>query len=405
MHPLVSTRGRAAAAAACVVTLLLGACAKDPSEVGADNLPSADAAPACPVADGGTAASPPAVDGGSTLNCNASCNFTGGISVECATRFQYGVNYAWNHFGYDFGGGGPSGGGGVSRDCMGKVAGDLADMRANGVDVVRWWVWPRFGTGVVFDATGTAQGLGGTTLDDVEAALMLAAANDLHIQFCLFSFDNFKPTNGANRSLQPIITDPTKRAALIEQAVRPFVRAANVSPYWDRVISWDVINEPEWAITGQDPYGDPAFTPQTTLQLVAHADMEAFVGGVIAGIQAESPLPITVGSAGAVWPRAWSNVPLDFYTIHIYDWLNANYPYSRSPAALGYSGKPLVVGEFPLGGLANATVPYAQLLASWFSNGYAGAMGWSVTDTNFNWPANKSNVKAFADGAGCATHF
>jgi hypothetical protein len=384
--------------------VLLSSCAKDPSEVDVAPPPAVDAA-GCALADGGTAASPGEVDAGPALNCNASCDFSGGVSVGCATRFQYGVNYAWKNFGYDFGGGGPTGGGGVSRDCAGKVAADLADMHANGVDVVRWWVWPRFGNSVVFDATGTAQRLGGTTLDDLDVALTLAAANDLHIQFCLFSFDNFKPTNGTNRSLQPIITDPTKRAALVEQAVRPFVRAANVNPYWDRVVSWDVINEPEWAISGQDPYGDPAYTPQSNLQLVTHADMEAFVADVIAAIHAESPLPITLGSAGAVWPRAWSNVPLDFYTIHIYDWINQNHPYSSSPAALGYSGKPVVVGEFPLGGLSNATIPYAQLLSSWFGNGYAGAMAWSVTDTNFNWPANKSNVKTFADGAGCQLRF
>jgi len=392
-------RVRATVTAAAAL-LLAAACAKDPGDSG--DLFPVDAA-ACQVVDGASTAPALQVDAGPGINCAASCDFAGGIAVGCATRFQFGVNYAWKNFGFDFGGGGTTGGGGVSRDCAGKVAADLADMRANGVDVVRWWVWPRFGAGVTFDDSSTALGLGGTTLDDLDAALALAAANDLHIQFCLFSFDNFKPTTGANRSLQPVITDPAKRAALIEQAVRPFVRAANVSPYWDRVVSWDVINEPEWAISGQNPYGDPPYMPQMSLQLVTHADMEAFVSAMIDAIHAESPLPVTVGSAGAEWPKAWSNVPVDYYTIHLYDWLNAHYPYSSTPAALGYVGKPLVVGEFPLGGLTG--VPYAQLLASWYANGYAGAMAWAVTDTSFNWPANKAGVKTFADSAGCAVSF
>lgn len=386
-----------------LVLALLGAtagCAKDPDE---SPFMSGDGGALC-AAEGGVAPPLSAADAGAGLNCATTCDFPGGVTVGCATRFQYGVNYAWNHFGLDFGGAAGTGSGGVASDCTGKVANDLADIRANGADVVRWWVWPRLGNGgVLFDASGVPLGLGPTTVADLEAALDLAARYDLHVQPCLFSFDNFRASTGAVRGLEPIITDPQRRAALVEQAVRPFVRAASASPHADRVVSWDVINEPEWAMSGQNPYGDPAYTPQTNLQQVSHADMEAFVAAVIAAIREESPLPITVGSAGAKWPKAWSNVSVDFYTIHLYDWLNAQYPYSSSPAQLGYTGKPVVVGEFPLGGLTG--VPYAQLLDSWYANGYAGALAWAVTDRNFNWPANKAGVKSFADGKGCAARY
>ena len=392
-EPLKATTALAAA-------LLVAGCAQDPPGLVSVTV---DAGAACSAADGAAIPFPP-VDAGPSLNCAASCDFAGGIAVGCARRFQYGVNYAWNHFGADFGGAGTTSGGSVSRDCAGKVAADLADMRASGADVVRWWVWPNLRVNAVnFDAAGTPLGLAGSVLDDLEAALALAARSDLHVQLCIFSFDNFKPGTASIHGLQPIVTDAGKRAALIEQVVRPFVRAANASPNWDRVVSWDVMNEPEWAISGSNPYGDPAYTPQTNLQLVTHAQMEAFVGEMIAAIRAESPLPVTVGSAGAKWPKAWSNVPVDFYTIHLYDWLNAQYPYSSAPADLGYVGKAVVVGEFPLGGLTG--VPYPQLLASLYGNGYAGAMAWSVTDTSFNWPANKSSVKNFADSAGCTARF
>jgi len=42
------------------------------------------------------------VDAG--LNCASSCDFAGGVVVGCATRFQYGINFAWDQFSGDFGG-------------------------------------------------------------------------------------------------------------------------------------------------------------------------------------------------------------------------------------------------------------------------------------------------------------
>ena len=69
----------------------------------------------------------------------------------------------------------------------------------------------------------------------------------------LFSFDNFRPSaDNAGiyvYGLNPIATNATQRAALVDQVVRPFARAAEQSQYRDRVVAWDVINEPEWAIT------------------------------------------------------------------------------------------------------------------------------------------------------------
>jgi len=390
---------RTAATAAAV--LLAGACAKD---VERTFLDGGSTAPLCT-----TAAAD--VDGAAAIGCNESCDTPNGIKVGCATRFHYGVNYAWSQFGGDFGGIRAWGVSGVSA-CSGRVLADLQDMRANGADVVRWWVWPDLrGDGVALGADGTPAGLGGTALADADAALGLAAAAGVHVQLCLFSFDAFKPdragSNGTTiHGIRAIVVDAAKRAALMEQAVRPFVRAVTASPHAGRVVSFDIINEPEWAITGSDAYGDDPFTPQTTLETVTHADMEAFVADVLAAIRLESSLPVTVGSAAAKWPRAWSGVGLDFYTIHIYDWINASWPYDRSPADLGLLGKPVVMGEFPLGGLTG--VSYAAMLERWYANGYAGAMGWAFhggSSAALNWPASKANVKAFADAKGCVVAY
>ena len=381
------------------------ACAKDP-----DYGPAGDGGAPSECMAQQPITAPSVAPGG--LDCSATCNFASGVPVDCATRFHYGVNYAWDQFAGDFGGVSAWCAPGVSRNP--RVATAFADMRAHGVDAIRWWVWPDLrGDGVALDAGGTPTGIGGTTYADIEAALALAAQADLHIQFCLFSFDNFRPDRTTNsgrfiRGTQPIVIDDAKRAALIENVVRPFVRAVNADPHRDRVVAWDVINEPEWAISGSDAYGDEPFTPQTTLQTVTHPQMEAFVRDVIAGIRAESPAPITVGSAAAKWPRAWSAVDVDFVSIHIYDWVNMYWPYSASPAQLMLpAGKPVVMGEFPLGGLTG--VPYTQMLESWYGNGYAGAMGWAVngggSNAAFSWSMGKAAVKTFADAKGCTTAY
>lgn len=398
-----------AAISATLLIAVVGGCAKDPDYGSGDagivaNACPADASAEAPVIDAGGG-----VDAG--LNCAASCDFGGGVAVGCAMRFQYGINFAWDQFAGDFGGISAWCAPGVSRNPRVRAA--LADMRANGVDTVRWWVFPDFrGDGVALDTGGTSVGLGGTTLADVEAALALAAETGVHIQFCLFSFDNFKPDRMLNngrfiRSMQPMVVDETKRAALMQAVVRPFVRAVTSSPNAARAVGWDVINEPEWAISGSDAYGDAAFTPQTNISTVTHVEMETFVRDAIAAIRAESALPITLGSAAAKWPRAWTGVDLDFYTIHIYDWVNAQWPYSASPTALGLMGKPVEIGEFPVNGLTG--VPYSQMVESWYGNGYAGALGWAVNGGGSNaalsWSMGKAGVKAFAEAKGCATSY
>jgi hypothetical protein len=346
---------------------------------------------------GGGGGGPPPDGGG----CAAACAAANGISIGCEKRFMYGVNYAWRNFAGDFGGTR-----GVSAN-QSTVLSNLMDMRANGVDAVRWWVWPNINKGnVILDGNGTPTGLGSTVVADVQAALMLAAQVGVHIQFTMWSFDNFKPTTTSITSIQPIVIDATKRAALMQKAVTPFVQAVASSAQAGQVIGWDIINEPEWAISGSDGYGsDPAYTPQTNLTTVTQAQMEAFVSDTINAIRSASSAPITVGSAAAKWPRAWSHVAVDFYTIHIYDWINmtAATAYTRTPAQLGMSDKPVVMGEFPVNGLTG--VPYATMVSTWYANGFAGAMGWAVTDTTFNWPGNKANVKTFADSKGCLVQY
>ncbi|WP_437811246.1 hypothetical protein [Sorangium sp. So ce1078] len=329
---------------------------------------------------------------------------SGGISWNDRVRFMYGVNYAWSQFGGDFGGITGWNVRGVAA-AQGEHAANLADMRAHGANVIRWWVFPEFrGEGVRFDGSETPLGLGGTAVQDLQKALELAEREDVYLMLCLFSFDNFRPSHDTSGihipGLAPIVRSTSKLDSLIANVVRPLARAAEASPYKNRLIAWDVINEPEWAITGRNPYGDEAYTPMSELDAVSHADMERFVSRTTDALKAESSALVTVGGAAVKWAKAWSRVDVDFYQFHIYDWVNEWWPYYLSPEELGVGDKPVVMGEFPIGSLSG--VPYQQLLESFYENGYAGAMGWDYgTATG----AQLDQMRDFASRHACETDY
>lgn len=342
--------------------------------------------------------------GGSDGMCSDSCPASkAGVRIGCRQRFMFGVNYAWINFGMDFGGADK----GVAAN-QANVLRDLKDMKDNGVSVVRWWMHPSFwGTGVTFDSSGTATGIAGTEQADIEAALALAEQAGVYLKLTLFSFDNFRGDDKAGHGITPIVNDAKKVSTLVEQVVRPIARAVASSPHADRMISWDVINEPEWAITGNDGRGDEAFDPNPELMSVPFAAMESFVSSVVMGIRKESKAPITVGQAAIKWAHAFSQVGLDYYDVHYYGWVDQYYPLgSKSLADYGLGDKPVVVGEYPLDGWTNpnGTLNANQIASKLFDLGYAGAKAWAFTGDG-NWSGNKGQLQMFAKDKGCSVSY
>ncbi|WP_437275481.1 endo-1,4-beta-glucanase [Sorangium sp. So ce375] len=340
------------------------------------------------------------------------CPFEAGVEIACRLRFMYGVNYAWRDFGADFGGQSKWSQAGISGKKS-KVLADLQDMRANGVDVVRWWIYPRFyGDQINFDAQDNPTGLGGTSTQDILAALELADQAQVNVMFTLFSFDGFyktsyNPPNGLSvKSMGPIVADAGRRAKLIENVVRPIARTVASSPHRDRMLAWDVINEPEWAMTGPSLYGDdPAFEGDSSkFDLVTHKQMEALAKESAAVLRGETGAPVSVGSAAIKWGQAWTRSDVDFYQVHMYGWVNEYFPYTKSLSDYGLTDKPVVMGEFPIN-MAEMNVRYDKFVGDLYNMGYAGALSWSITDTNFPWSSNKTAVKAFADQHPCETRY
>lgn len=346
--------------------------------------------------------------------CVETCPAPSGLAWECKRRFALGTNWAWRNFGADFGGVSAWGQEGVSKDPDAFDA-DLAAMAAKGVNVVRWWMFPGFfSESVAFGVDGAPSGIGGTLEADVQKALELADQNDIYLMLTLFSFDTFGPTRDEYgihiTGLAPIVRDPAKSAKLCANLVGPVADAVESSPYRRRMIAWDLINEPEWAMTGPSLYGDPAFEPDSEVEAVGHAQMETFLAGVITELRKHSTAQVTLGSAAIKWGKAWTHLDLDFYQVHYYDWVYEWYPYSKvTPANSGMAGKPVLMGEFPNAGLsAIASKGYpartaSQLAGDLWSLGYAGALTWAYNDSAFPW--SSFDLLTFGNQHSCETQF
>lgn len=336
----------------------------------------------------------------------------GGVFWGCKTRFLYGTNWAWRNWGADFGGVAAWGSEGVAQ-ASASVSSDMQQMRAAGVSVIRWWMWPRLLTeSIQFGEDDAPSSLEGSLVADVQKALELAEVNDVYLILTPFSFDNFFPTavEGGilSRSLEPMVTDPARRQKLMDNLITPLAQAVESSPYRKRLIAWDMINEPEWAIAGPGLYGGEDFTPSPSLESVTHAQMETFLKEMASTLHASSGALVTIGSAAIKWSRAWSHVDVDFYQLHYYDWVYAWYPYQTvTLEAVGLTDKPVVMGEFPNQGLAavggHPARTAAELQADLWDQGYAGAISWAYNDGAFPW--DPAALSTFAGLHPCETTF
>jgi hypothetical protein len=340
------------------------------------------------------------------------CSVPHGVSWRCRKRFVYGTNMAWSAFAADFGGVGIWDAKSISQDPQ-TFSNLLADMKSNGVNVVRWWMFPDFrGDGILFDQNGVPTGVSQTLLEDISRALELAATHDVYLMLTLFSFDGFKiPANDAHWShyMTPLVTDPALRKALIDKVIRPIAQLVESHEHKIRLHSWDLINEPEWAMEGASLYApDPAYALASwqindNIDAVTPAEMEQFLAETNAALRQEGDALISVG-ASLKWPQAWTGLDVDFYQLHYYPWMEAEDPLDRTPAEIGLTDKPIVLGEFP--GAAEfqsgAKYNYTETMDLLWSNGWAGALGWAYTSATAE---DKSFVKDFAVAHPCETAY
>lgn len=244
---------------------------------------------------------------------------------------------------------------------------DFQEMARQGIRVVRWFVFADGTASPEFDQSGMVTGFDPYFYDDMDAALEAAREKGIYLVLSLFDFylcDTARIEDGVQLGgHSDLITDPAKGQSFIDRALKPMLARYGAEA---QILAWEIINEPEWAmaIPGGQSVGHP----------VSQEAMQDFVRLIAQTIKesAASQL-VTVGSASRKWLGLWKNTGLDFYQYHYYDWMEGETPFDVPFEQLGLD-KPCILGEFPTALSAISTAGYLE--KAW-SNGLAGALGWS----------------------------
>lgn len=276
-----------------------------------------------------------------------------------------GLNYPWHQYGHDFGANAWGHDGVSSTRSRPVVEADFAAMRRHGVEVVRWFVWADGRASPEFDQDGYVTGLDEAFYADLDAALAIAAQNDIALLLVLFDyrwFDAPEVVDGVQLfGRATTLTDPAKRRSLLDKALLPLLARYGAH---ERII-WEVINEPEGAM--HVPQGN------RVPDAVSAREMQTLVGEIVTLIHTRSSRPVTLGSASHGSLPYWTESGLDVYQYHFYDQVAAGAPLEPPCASLGLD-RSVLVGEFPTRGRQRGVDEY---LDSIWRNGCVAAFPWS----------------------------
>ncbi len=305
-----------------------------------------------------------------------------------------GADYPWDNYGNDFGSNAWGAYGVHSSGTYAQVDADFAAMAAEGIHVTRWWVFADGRAGITFDSVGMPSGIDQYVFPDLDAAVQIAAKHGVYLDLVLLdvSFMYARQTvNGVQLGGHAaVINTPAGQQDLLNNVFMPVFDRYSTNPM---IVSWEVMNEPEWCIAEDGAVNSGCASAPSTL-----ANFQTFTRSTVAAIHAHTASYATVGESAMKWAGQWKGLGLDYYQIHYYDWMH---PYSVTDlydtpyAALGLDA-PVVVGEFPA---ANSTTAgLQQYLDTWFANGYAGAWSWSFKAVDGNGAPNAATMQAWAAG-------
>ena len=275
---------------------------------------------------------------------------TNKISWQGNTWNVTGVNMPWFNWGCDFG---CNNNGGVvgTKD---QIAPRFQQLKDSKMHMVRWWVFPGDNPWqITVDSSGMPTGINSAVYADFDAALQLAEQYDLYYNFVLF--------NSATAPRRSWIDNPTHRTALAQVLGTLFARYKD-NP---RVMSWEIYNEPEFQIWDG---------------LVSEANVVATAKAITDSVHANSDALVTVGNASVEGIPMWTQIGLDYYSPHWYDYMS--WPgacmrctdYNEIKNRYGLT-KPIVVGEMFIG---NNNSDDLARFNDFYDKGYAGIWGWSL---------------------------
>lgn len=294
----------------------------------------------------------------------------GAAPSQLGSTFVAGVNYAWLHYGHDFGVADAWGHDGASSpESRRRIEKDFAFLRDHNVQLVRWFVFADGRASPEWDPrSGQVTGLDAFFFPDLDATLELASQFNLQLGLVLWDYlvaDSPQTVNGVELfGHSRLITDAAVRRSFLERGLKPLLERYDGHP----AVAWiEVMNEPEGAMSV--PGG------QWVQEPVSIADMQTFVGDVVDYVRRYSSKPVTLGSA---WRDAldawWKDTPLDLYQFHLHEGVHG-----RKSLNCSFGQKPVLVGEFPTAGATSSIRDYLDLS---LKSGCAGALAWSLNGTD-----------------------
>jgi endoglucanase len=317
--------------------------------------------------------------------------------------FLLGANYPYFSYANDFGANAWGTYGVHTPATYAAIDADFARMRAVGMNSVRWFMFSDGRSGILYDDHGMPTGIDEYVLLDLDAALEIAERHQILVTFVLLDF-MFMWDAREERGVQlggraDLINTAEGQKALIDNVFVPVFKHAGDHPY---LLSWEIMNEPEWAISDEGDPGDEVSEPSTL------SNFRAFTRDVTAAIHEHTGSYATVGAATAKWLRNWTGLGLDYYQVHFYDWMIGIHEHnSFGIAADGFGlSLPIVMGEFPADNSSVADL--WTYLDTWHESGFAGAWLWSFRGGDDNgipdsrvlaeWSSQNAERLALGDG-------
>jgi hypothetical protein len=327
--------------------------------------------------------------------------------------YLHGCNYPWStdgavvYYGLDFGANVWGSHLGVSSRRA-AIARDFAEMAALGVAVVRWFVFCDGRSGIVYDEIGLPIGIDDHFYGDMDTALEIA--RDAGIQLVLVLLDHRWMFDGVRETIADpvsglvlqarlpdgrarVLLDERGHDALFEHVLVPVLRrygpAGARADLADRVVAWELMNEPDWVIEEWE-----RDLSRYVARPLPFATVAALIGRFSDAVHTHTSGLATIGGARARNLWAWDDDALGLDVLQVHQYPDTRRP-DRDEDLFGVRVEDLgvrravILGEFPGNGpgqhprgAAPPPLTGRDYLEFAVTAGYAGAWPWSFSGTD-----------------------
>ncbi len=315
------------------------------------------------------------------------------LVINGQKRFMSGMNIAWlgsNSFGNDVG---------DTKINMNSFLDKVKKIRKSGGNVLRWWLHTDASHCPKINTNGEVTGLGSKTISNMREALDTAYAYGVVVDMCLFSFDMLVPGTKSEYSDYNLennykfLTVPENIDTYLENALKPIMDSVGSHP---AVMCWEVFNEPEGMLAS-------AGWSHVT-QKITQTDILRITNKIAGFVHRNSKKMASTGMASFQYASQYSDDKLiaaggdpdgylDFYMGHYYpEWQGQELSPFHNPASHWNMDRPILIGEFPAKDWSSSTTgpssgqplkttkTIVEAFEYAYSNGYAGAMSWAMTE-------------------------